>query len=325
MRTFLKISLILQILLMPALAQELVKKELNLRTLQLIFNEETAKLDSLEIEFEKFNREIENARKSPSSDEKVRELLAAAVVISNEIDDKKERITVINSDIEAAKVELDKIYSQKIDSLRMIQSNSSEDKKLDIEVMRLSEKRILVRPKVFEFSFNLKNILDYSVDSLSASESEILGEYIRNALSEIDSHLVSVRTLNGKIDELIELEEGVEEFIEESNASSGIMIMRGEALENQAMSDDFSNRLGAGFEEYDMTKNEMIIFPHIRSYSHLINSVNSRLNFSGGVEIKLNDSGENYELSEYSQILKGVVDQLEVYKKLLLQKAEYQK
>src|SRR5690606_20130499 len=103
--------------------------------------------------------DAEKKKKNPDN-ERVIDLMSGSVSISNKIEYQNKKIVRIGNDIENIKQQLHKMYTTKIDSLELLKKTGSEDEaRLNSEILLLTEKNILVAPKILSLSFNPEKIL----------------------------------------------------------------------------------------------------------------------------------------------------------------------
>lgn len=307
-------------------AQSLTNLELDFRATQINYSNALVKLDSLS---NKYNRHLEGIEIEKVRGEKdfalIKKLMADAVVISEELNSQQERVKELEVLIETKKEVLDKLYAKRIDSLKIALEEDDVDlneEMVELEILNLTEKRILVRPNLYSLSFYPDKILNINLKSVSdSSERKIYTEYLDLALEEVDKRLEKISDANEKIFAFVSLQTKVNEFVEEISFDTDVSsIQRNFAKSNEGVPNNVQDNYGGNreFNDYNFAQNEMIIGAQIKSYSHLIQqldlpTIDKEDNFALEIEDK------EFLIEEYYNLVVELKRRLESYK-LLLQK-----
>jgi hypothetical protein len=180
--------------------------------LETELNKKISTLDSLNNILEQ-KVTIINAEKlrSNKNNKRITELLSRTASLTNAIDIKQNEIVFLTEKIEANKIELYKFYTAQIDSMNT--SNLAENKK-SVEVIKLTEKRLLVSPKIDILSFSPQSVLKikHPTDSV---EQKIFNEYLTDAYNEVENKINEIEMLKLEIHNIIELNNETKEFLED--------------------------------------------------------------------------------------------------------------
>lgn len=199
-------------------AQELIQNENRLVQLEEAKRINAKNLDSLNIQLENYLEKIDNkkAQRVQSKDE-IASLMARAFSISKKIESKELQLEKIHNNLRAIKNNLNNQYTVLIDSLQQdLTSNKSiKDKRvLEEEFLRLIEKRMQVSPILQTLSFDPKKIQDIKISATEDSlEKAIYIDYLQSALSDINSHLISIGKKQNELEGMIRLEKKADIFI----------------------------------------------------------------------------------------------------------------
>ena len=200
--------------------QSLSQMELNYQNISQDFFKEQEMLDSLNSIHNKMIAAIEKEKQKESANlNKTKELMAEAVVVSNQIKAQQFIIEKIEFDLEELKKSLDRKYAVKIDSLKNLEnsnSNSIDKETIKFRKLKYIEKRLIVAPKIYSLTFDPKKLLQFKqISGEDSLISKIYGEYLNNALSEVNQQSKQLALLKNEIEEVVNLQNEAYDFIED--------------------------------------------------------------------------------------------------------------
>lgn len=309
-------------------AQNLPELEAKFNSLQERLQMREAKLDSLQkvLETEAEAIDSEKSAKNPDKD-KLSRLMSGALTTSRRIEENNRAVSALQDSLERLKSVLDGQYARQIDSLQaLVKSSKSEGElnRLKREILRLSEKRLLLSPAVKMLSFNPEKILQiHPAEAEDSLEAQIYIDYLKNALSDIDSHLETIRKTRQETEEILRLEEKKSEFLEDiaEDQYSGIWIAA-ESKSSRTLG-TYSETPGGTISASDRQTAEIsTISSQFQAYSNILRQLESenelKKNFnwtspvdSAQIELTAND---------YINLLKEVEKQLTRYREIILTK-----
>ncbi len=181
-------------------------------------------LDSLQTAFDELAGEIENEKKEKKLTEKqLAEWFEQLKNMSRALEKQKEKTRDITQNSAMIRRQLEKLYSQKIDSLRNASAKvKSKVQKEEIEKKRAeyTEKRIAILPAFNTFSFNPARVLE--IDPRQAKDSLeylVYTSYLRSAGKEINEVLDSVKKSRIELQDMAYLQERSRRFLDEIDNS----------------------------------------------------------------------------------------------------------
>ncbi|MGD9489522.1 MAG: hypothetical protein AB7W47_16000 [Calditrichaceae bacterium] len=299
-------------------AQSLSDEEQKMMSLEKKEQLQNMKIDSLRKNYETALDKIDQKKSAKEADSKeIASMMAGAFDISKKIEKEEAVLKSIHDNLQTVKLTIYKICTQKIDSLQNKtgkKSNDSEKKKIEQEILRLAEKRMLALPVLTDLKFDPRKIRDIDLKSASEGiEESIFKDYLAKALAEIDSHLTAIRQRRGDLDEMKRLEAKAEIFLADAQDSR--------IFEFYPQSqDDLSTRPAETSDyQYDYNKSGQI-----DAFRTMILQL-----YEVGPEIGINSQNKNI-LSEdkslsrdqYLELIKTTQKYLELYRKLILKKME---
>lgn len=322
------IHFFIALLLMPYYlnAQTLNELENNFVNLTNSYNFEASKLDSLQKVLEYRAKQIDNEKQKNNKD-KVINLMANSVTLSNKVESQQKKVQNITKDIESVKKRLYGKYSVIIDSLKTSQADGSfkgSKKDIDDRILDYTERRLLVSPKINSLSFNPSKLLEININSIKdPSEKNIYREYLSSALSEINNQISSVDKSYDEVRQIIYLQKKAGRFLEEAEFENELgHLHRSNSTANNAGESSInyggprSSNDGIGI--VGEAKNSLSV--QIASYSFLLNQLDygktSRWNNSS------QNNKKNLSLKEYQAMLKELKGRLVDYKSVLLNKMD---
>jgi len=304
--------------------QSLSQLELNYQNIAQEFFKEQAKLDSLNIVHNKMISDIDKEKQKESTIEyKIKQLLAEAVVVSNQIKAQQSILGKIESNLEILKVNLDRKYVVKIDSLKILEnSNINSSNKKSIKSLKLEyiEKRLIVAPKIYSLSFDPKKLIQFHQSSGEDSLLNIIYlEYLNNALEEVNQQSQQLALLKNEIEEVVNLQNEAYDFIEDIDS---------EILFNPAQhtSEKSTRNAGVFFGGDPYANDEIsanINFQAI-SYLNIFNQLKTSTNIDlqSQWETPTDTIPANLTFQQYLELLENVDKMLQDYKTILEHKLE---
>ena len=303
-------------------AQTIPELEKKLSSLQKEWTEVKSELDSLKALYEDQTQVIDKEKKraKPEKD-KIAKLMSHALTVSDQLNVKTGQLSILEDNFNVIKRELDGRYSHQIDSLQALANSkrfAGEKENLESQILRLSEKRLLVSPTVKKLSFDPQKILQIQPEQYSDSlESAIYSDYLSNALKEIDTHLNNVHNTRKEFEEIIILQEKTGSFLEEvaEDQYDGIFL----AAENQAQITKQAT-LSDPFFGGEFTGRETgIIYAQFQSYLAILHQLNrnDQIQQQSSWNSPIDSSTVTLTMKDYLQLLKDVEKELRSYKKII--------
>jgi hypothetical protein len=312
----------LQVIMIAQTVPELEKK---MSLLQKEWIEVKGELDSLTVIYDDQTGIIDKEKKRTKPDkDKIAKLMSQALTASDQLDSKREQLSNLDANINVIKKQLDKRYSHQIDSLQtLINSKKFTDNKenLESQILKLSEKRLLVSPTVKRLSFDPQRILQIQPNQYSDSlESAIYSDYLNKAVKEINTHLNEVKNTRREFDEIITLQEKTSSFLEDvaEDQNEGIFL----AAENQAQTANEATFSGSPFGGDLSTSKSGIIYSQFQSYLAILQQLNrnNRIQQQYSWHSPVDSSSVTLTMKEYLQLLNDVEKELRSYKKIVQNK-----
>ncbi len=308
------------VLFTTAYCQSLSSLENKLQELNQRYSRQTSVLDSLKIVLDNRAKQIDSEKKKPDYDESnIKKLMSASITISNKIDVQQKKVNGTANEIEKTKTELEKKYTAVIDSLSELERSGKykgDKDELKARILNLTEKKILTAPKIYSLSFNPEKILALNPASAkTAEEKKIYGEYLKEALDEVDSKLKKVKSLHEEVNGMISLQKKTKKFLEEvefgSNIDRTALSLRGQRT-NAAASPSYND------ETY--TENARSIASQIQSYIYILKQLDFDVRSNDAAKFTFDSSGKNISMQEYSELLGEVEKRLADYQIVLANK-----
>ena len=217
-KIFLIISFAIILLNVNFYAQNNLSKKYTELNKQL--NLQEGKLDSLNLIFQKKVNIINELKSKKNYDRnELAKLLSGTANLTNEIEETQQEISKINLQLKNTGQELVKFYTKQIDDIK---KSSLPEKEKDKQIIKITEKKLLISPKIDVLSFDPKSILlkQKPADSLGQ---KVYFEYLTYAKNEIKNKIKETAKLKKEIDNIILLKEKSEEFLEESNFDNDVV------------------------------------------------------------------------------------------------------
>lgn len=304
-------------------AQNVKSLESRYDSLTATLQKEKTKLDSLNKVLNLRVQQINDAKSKQNPDkDKITQLMASSVTISNAVDLQQKTVSKIETEIESLKEPLNEKYSAIIDSLNSLikEDNSSADKdKIQSEIVFYTEKKLSVAPKINLLSFHPDKILEINLKKFdSTSEKKMYEEYLQKALTEVNDRLNNVDHQSKEVGQIIELKKKTKRFLEETEFGSNV---HPQTFAYETTPQYTSNQYGTSPTDMGV-KHSNSYLSQALSYSFLLNQLDinrpSESKIKWGTFFKGKNS--NISIEEYDQLLKDVKKRLDEYKLVLLHK-----
>ncbi|HSP88527.1 MAG TPA: hypothetical protein VLN45_10370 [Ignavibacteriaceae bacterium] len=291
---------------------ELEKKFERLNT-QLIKENKT--LDSLKIIHSKKAEQIDSEKKKKNPDkENITTLMAGTVFISNKIEEQNKKVSYIEKDFENLKKQLHTLYSVKIDSLQKLKDSGNENEEdLDKEILLLTEKNLLVAPKIPKLSFSPEKILKIDLNKAKdQKEKTIYKEYLNSALTEVNLLLGSVEVQISEVEQVVNLHTKTKKFLEEAELEGNMIVQN---QENQS----------ANFNAFPRFTDEGIsndFALNLKTYQLILSQLDIQQLSKPDLNLKISFdvADKNINAMEYEKLLKEVKQRLQEFKLVLANK-----
>ena len=312
--------IIFLLLLMDINAQSIESLETKLLQLQNNYKTQNASLDSLKSILNRSAKQIDAEKRKTNVDEnKIKNLMAASITISNRIDKKQETIDKTGNELDTIKKLLDKKYTSLIDSLSRLENSKNfrgSKEQIRTQILKLTEKKLLVAPAIFSLSFNPEKIIEIDPSKAKNNEEKkIYKEYLSGALSEVDNQLKKITNLNKEVKQIKNLQEKTEKFLEQAEFSSDIT-SRSVTVTESADHNDASVT--------SVKEERLYSQPQIQSFSLLLKqlNINRELSAEENGLYSLDSLRTNLSIDEYQELLNEIIAKLSDYKLILSHKLD---
>jgi len=298
-------------------SQDLVSLEKRFSDQVNFVNRQKQIIDSLQIILTERAKLIDTEKKKalPNND-KIIELMSKSATLTNQINNLQIKLKKDENELESTKKQLSLIYSELIDSLKLIQksANLSRSHDLNNQILFLTEKKLLVSPRVSNLSFNPEYIIRIDLNTISdPTQRKIHSEYLENALDEVNEQIQQVTIRSDELKQIVQLQKKVERFVEEADFEGSVKFFNYRSGTNR-------NAL-AGFIPIDKTEMDYVLLSQFSSYSSMLD----QLNMPGYINIKSKwGEGKTTKLSlgEYASLLKELRNYLQEYRLVLNSKLQ---
>ncbi len=281
------------------------EKESNIRdSLKNIFSTKIEQIDA------------EKNKKNPDND-KIVDLMAGSVSVSNKIEEQNKKINRFEKDLENVKQQLHELYSSQIDSLESLKKTGKEDEdKLNEEILLITGKNLLVAPRIPSLSFNPEKILKIDLNKTKdPKEKALYREYLNNALNEVNTLLESVSQQSTEVDQVVTLQTKMKKFLEEAELESNVI------LQNQRNNASEKNVV-PNFNEGTGVSQSRDLASNVQTYQFILRQLDieqlSKTNLKW--EISSDEIYRNLDVKEYQKLLKEVKKRLQEFKLVLANK-----
>jgi hypothetical protein len=302
-------------------AQSLDELEKQYERLNNQYLKENVVLDSLKNIFSLRTNVIDNEKKKANPDKnKIVDLMAGSITLSNMIDEQNKKVNLLKKDIDSVKQKLHKRYTSIIDSLELKKKSDSENgDMLDAEILNYTEKKLLVAPPIPLLSFNPEKILGIELDKTKDPKKKALyEEYLNSALKEVDKLWKNTSELSSEIDQIVTLQTKTEKFIEEAELEGGVIHQR---LNNVPLNDATSGNFAGG----PGIREDVVPGYQVESYRLIFNQLNFDKSVNADLDWKITTENANLDLKEYQKLLKEVKKRLRELKLVLANKTGFHK
>lgn len=307
-----------------ALGQDILEKENNYLKLQSEKQSAEEQLDSLNLSLDKMLTKIDQAKLKKQDEDKTAKLMSGAFSISKVIEEKEEQIKALNDSIVKLEKELNSMYSKRIALLEQQLDNDiteQEKEELERELILLAEKKISVFPLFRNFNFNPEKINEIELSEVQNNfEKEILLDYLKSALTQVDSNLTVIEKKQEELEDNRRLEEKAELFMDDV-ANSRILGFQESTSEKKEVEDPLGR-----YEEWNNVLTNGDEWNYIQDNA-LANTMNflSQLEYMG---MPPDERINRYKIStqtpvtseEYLEMLKSSKQFLIIYRRMLLKK-----
>lgn len=304
--------------------QSISQMELNYQKISQKFLKEQSTLDSLNTTHLKMISKIEIEKHKELLDEnKIKEMLASAVVVSNQIKEQQIILDKIEIEIENLKTILERRYAVKIDSLKHLESSSSNI--IDLEFLKAQklkyiEKRLMIAPKIYLLSFDPKKLLQFKNNSEEDSLlKNIYLEYLNHALEEVNHQSHQLAFLIDEIEEVLSLHNEVYDFIEDVDSE----IMFNPALQTSSTLEK-NESVYLGGDPIRTDDEFSNIYSQANSYLHIFNQLKptTNIDIQSPWKTPTDTIPANLTFQQYLELLENVDKMLQDYKTILEHKLE---
>lgn len=308
-------------------AQNVDKLESDLTKAKNELTAANTKLMLLKNRFSERTEMIDKAKKDGNkTEEEIIEIMASSVTISNDIKVQEKRVKTLEQKVGGIKNELNKRYTEIIDSLKIVKSNSGTEKgknRIDNQIVFYTEKKLVVSPVMAALSLEPEKLI--AIDPVLLNDpiqKRIVNEYLQGALKEVDSYMSMIEEENEEISEITMLQKKTQQFLEETEFGSDTKPMTVVSQTVRASSNTEVSFDGGGKDEQYRSGTNPIVLPQLESYSKIMD----QLSFIGHVSQKnwqttLTSAKENLSLNEYKLFLDELEERLGEYKLILQNKA----
>lgn len=314
--------IILGLLFSFLIGQEIPDKENEY--LQLQSNKQIAEqqLDSLNQILEVTLKEIDEEKSKHRDEDKITELMSTALTKTKEIEKKEVQIKSLNGSIIKLEKELNIIYSKRMAILERELDNDiskEERNKFEQELFLLAEKRIRVVPLFQNFKFKAEKINAIDIAGINDElEREISLDYLRSALTQVDSNIKIITEKTKELEDTKQLEEKADLFMDDI-AESQVMGFY-ESSTAEALAETDRNDAWLTYKD----DNTEWAYAERNAIANTIDFL-SQLEYMG---MPSDDRINRYKLTsdypitaeEYLEMLKSTHDFLNIYRNMLLNK-----
>ena len=305
--------------IIPVNAQSLIQLEKKYEQLSNQYIKEKVIYDSLKNIFSLRTNEIDAEKKKANPDkDKIVDLMAGSITLSNRIEEQNKKISLLEKDIDNVKQQLHKQYSSLIDSLELKKkTDKKNDDVLDAEILNNTEKKLLVAPQIPILSFKPEKILKIDLGKTkSAEEKALYKEYLDNALNEVNTLLENVGKQSSEADQVFALQNKTKKFLEETELESRILIRSQQStVRSEETVPTFSNSPEDVATSNDLSR-------QVKNYHVILRQLDieqlSRTNINW--KVSFDEMERNLSLKDYQKLLKEVKKRLQEFKLVLANK-----
>jgi len=305
--------------IIPVDAQSLIQLEKKYEQLSNQYIKEKVIYDSLKNIFSLRTNEIDAEKKKANPDkDKIVDLMAGSITLSNRIEEQNKKINLLEKDIDNVKQQLHKQYSSLIDSLELKKkTDKKNDDVLDAEILNNTEKKLLVAPQIPILSFKPEKILKIDLGKTkSAEEKALYKEYLDNALNEVNTLLENVGKQSSEADQVFALQNKTKKFLEETELESRILIR---SQQSNVRSEEAVSTFRNSPEDVAASNS---LSRQVKNYHVILRQLDieqlSRTNINW--KVSFDEMERNLSLKDYQKLLKEVKKRLQEFKLVLANK-----
>jgi NTP pyrophosphatase (non-canonical NTP hydrolase) len=257
-----------------------------------------SEIDSLNSILEVKADHIDQAKSAKKPESQIKRLMSEAIVISSAIETNQEKIKNLTEKLSQLEQYLIKIYSQKIDSLKNIKyASSGED--IEWQILDYTYRKFFISPGANELTFNPQRMLAITKE---VKDSALVREYLTEAINEVDSQVVIIKSLHEEIKAVYKLQEQAGTFFDDVEMDQDFRSYSIETSNSKLTleSDAFQN-FYENFDNRQSTQNSLL-------YRQLLNIIQNPS------EVYPIDSEINHmTLDEYKKMLEDLLIYLNSY------------
>jgi hypothetical protein len=310
------------------IAQSSLELESELIELQGQLQNKTVRRDSLKMSLEEQLQVVDLEKsKENINKNKVAKLMSEALETSKQVENSELEIIRVQNVIEQKKSLLDQTYAYQIDSLQTLvgSKNFDGDKtKVHAQIRKLTEMRLLLSPTIRMLSFDPEKVRQIQLENAHDSlEIELFTDYLRNALADVDAHLVQVQENRNELEEIILLEEKKTEFLDDviEDRYSGIFLAA--ESQNQINTDQLSGEFRENPQiGHDVASESSLLLTQFQSYLNILQrlNINEKINAESSLNTPVGSGKPHFTAVEYLNLLKAVEKQLQQYQEIIIHK-----
>ena len=224
--------------------QELEKQYSDL--LQQIERQQSS-LDSLNALLEQQAKTIDREKQKENADKnRIRQLMAGGLQLSQKIELLQQQLFNLNRNEAALNSQLAQRYFGVLDSLQEVEKSPNyrgDRQALRGQIVTYTEKYLRFSPSFKALSFDPQKIREIDLSETTDSlEREISADYLRRAVSDVNSHLRHIEKNREELENIVKLEEKTQEFLEAvEDEQFGLFAQSVDAAASPAGSNDLSS------------------------------------------------------------------------------------
>ena len=306
-----------------ARAQDMYNLENDLFKKLITYHKLQFKADSLNEAIKSISRQLNELKKNKTENEEtILTVLSTSVSTVNELKVIQKNQSAMNDEINLLRRKLYNIYEARIDSLTNInKSNPSEI--ISQLILDLTDKKLLVQPKIGILSIDPLRLLNINITSSSLLPKDMIREYFTNAIDEVNSHLEVINKSLDETEEIIKLREQTQNFLEESSFETETRPMNlfSTTTTETTTPDGYTadGTRGSSLEALNAIKNTTLLgadtFAAILKQLSSYDNAAQQNRFS-----RYNNTDVKISLEDYSKLLKETKLRLEEYRTVLLKR-----
>lgn len=245
--------------------------------------------------------------KNDNDSDKLSELLSATASVTNLIDATHLNIEQNSEKISKIKNKLFKLYSNQIDSLK----SNINNKNNSVDIIRLTEKRLLVSQKIDMLSFSPQSVINIKTTN-NEIEQKIYNEYLLEAEKEVETKLSEINNLRNEIEIIIELNKETEEFLEDVNFDNNFAVYSNPATVEGSTSLENS-------ADYISEAKSNTLTSQTKSFGDILFQFGLSTSLTSDIQVESDKNGST-SLREFGGLINKVEKQLNDYKTVISNK-----